>query len=110
MAVVTCYKNDGTPLKSTGAPVTRTRYALASEIDLLAGHAFVLARLIRRGSKTSSGIWRCRMSWSVECTTWGELFWLIRDPKKVRPTNCILGRRFIKTWLSIIHRPFERQI
>jgi hypothetical protein len=58
-----------TPLEppAGAAPVTRTRCALASEIGLLAGHAFVLARLIRCGSKTSSGNWRCRMSWSVEC-------------------------------------------
>jgi hypothetical protein len=107
--VFTCYKNYGTPPNSTGAPVTRTRHALASEIDLLAGHAFVLARLIRRGSKTSSGNWRCRMSWSVECTTWGELFWLIRDPKKVRPKIWILSRRSIEPQLSIIQRSLERQ-
>ena len=44
--VITCYKNYGTPPNSTGVPATRTRYALASEIDLLAGHACVLARLL----------------------------------------------------------------
>jgi hypothetical protein len=27
---------------------------------------------------------------------WGEVYWPIRDPKKVRPKNCILRRRFIK--------------
>jgi hypothetical protein len=32
-----------TPLE-TGVPSTRTRYALASKIGLLAGHACVLAR------------------------------------------------------------------
>jgi hypothetical protein len=53
--VVTCYKIYGTPPNSTGVPVTRTRYALASEIALLAGHACVLARLLRRGSKNNSG-------------------------------------------------------
>jgi hypothetical protein len=54
LSVVTCYKNYGTPLNSTGAPVTRTRYALASEIGLLTGHACVLARPLRRGSKNNS--------------------------------------------------------
>jgi hypothetical protein len=42
----------------------------------------------------------------------GEIHWLIRDAKKVRPKKCILSPRFIKTWLSnihIIHRPLERQ-
>ena len=43
---ITCYKNYGTPPNSTGVPATRTRYALASEIGLLAGHACVLARLL----------------------------------------------------------------
>ena len=39
---ITCYKNYGTPRNSTGVPATRTRYALASEIGLLAGHALCL--------------------------------------------------------------------
>ena len=46
---VTCYKNYGTwhsPPNSTGVPSTRTRYALASKIGLLAGHACVLARAL----------------------------------------------------------------
>jgi hypothetical protein len=81
---ITCYKNYGTPPSSTGVPATRTRYALASEIGLLAGHACVLAPLIRRGSKNISGNWRWRMSWSVGCTSWGEVHWLIRDLKKLR--------------------------
>ena len=59
---ITCYKNYGTQPNSTGVPATRTRYALASEIGLLAGHACVLARLLHRGSKNNSGNWRCRMS------------------------------------------------
>jgi hypothetical protein len=52
-----------TPLESL--PATRTRYALASEIGLLAGHACVLARRLHRGSKPSSNNWRWRMSWSA---------------------------------------------
>ena len=59
---ITCYKNYGTPPNSTGVPATRTSYALASEIGLLAGHACVLARALHRGSKNNSGNWRCRMS------------------------------------------------
>jgi hypothetical protein len=59
---ITCYKNYGTPPNSTGVPATRTRYALASEIGLLAGHACVLTHALHRGSKNNSGNWRCRMS------------------------------------------------
>jgi hypothetical protein len=100
---VTCYKNYGTPLNSTGAPVTRTGHALASEI-------VSWRAAVHRGPKNKSGNWRCRMSWSAGCTLWDEVYWHIRDPKKVRPKNCILSRRFIKTWLSNIHRPLLRKI
>jgi len=94
---ITCYKNYGTPPNSTGVPATRTSYALASEIGLLAGHACVLARALHRGSKNNSGNWRCRMSVVRWMHLWGEVYWPIRDPKKVRPKNCIVGRRCIKT-------------
>ena len=55
------------------------------------------APALHRGSKASSCNWRWRMSWSAGCTLWGEVYWPIRDPKKVRPKNCIVGRRCIKT-------------
>jgi hypothetical protein len=67
------------------------------------------APALHRGSKNNSGKWRWRMSWSAGCALWGEVYWAIRDAKKVRPKNCVLSPRFIKTWLSNIHCPLERQ-
>lgn len=53
---ITCYKNYGTPPNSTGVPATRTRYALASEIGLRAGHADpVRAKQTHSGPKLRFG-------------------------------------------------------
>ena len=107
--VVTCYKTYGTPLNSTGAPVTRTRYALASEIDLLAGHACVLARLLRRGSRKHSVTWRCRMSWSVRCTSWGELFWRLAysRSKEISTENLHSEPSFHRAFLALDYSSFS---
>jgi hypothetical protein len=77
-----------TPPNCTGAPVTRTGHALASEIDLIAGHTCVLARPASPWPPKNSGNWRCQVLWSVGCTSRGEVFWLIRDPKKIRRKKC----------------------
>jgi hypothetical protein len=55
----------------------------ASEIGLLAGHACVLARPLHRGN------WRCRMFVVRWMHVWGEVYWPIRDPKKVRPKTAL---------------------
>ena len=94
--VITCYKNYGTRRNSIGVPARRTRYALASEIGLRAGHACVFARSRQRGSKNNSGNWRCRMSWSAGCTFGGEVYWLIRVAKKPDAKICIMSPWFIK--------------
>jgi hypothetical protein len=60
---VTCYKNYGTPRNSTGVPATRTRYALASEIGLLAGNACVLAR--RWSPWPKKQLWQLALSHTV---------------------------------------------
>jgi hypothetical protein len=68
--VATCYKNYGTPPNSTGAPVTRTTHALASEIDLLAGHGLCLgAPLLTVAQKTNLviGIGACRGLLDARC-------------------------------------------
>jgi hypothetical protein len=85
------------PSNSTGAPVTRTRYALASEVAWPSSWTCLCL-----GSKNNCGNWRWRMSWSVGCTSWGEVNWLIRDLKELRRENCVMSPRCIKTWLSNI--------
>jgi hypothetical protein len=57
-----------------------------------------LARLFAVAQKTTLAIGVVGCSWSAGCAAlWGEVYWPIRDQKKVRPKNCMLRRRFIKT-------------
>jgi hypothetical protein len=58
---ITCYKIYGPPRNSTGVPATRTRYALASEIGLLAGHVCVLVRPLHRG-RVKKQLWQLALS------------------------------------------------
>ena len=70
MAITCYYKNYGTPPNSTGVPATRTRYALASEIGLLAGHACVLARLLFAVAQKPTlviGVGACRGPLDARC-------------------------------------------
>jgi hypothetical protein len=67
---ITCYKNYGTPRNSTGVPATRTRYALAIEIGLLAGHACVSWRArftVVQKLTLVIGVGACRGPLDVRC-------------------------------------------
>jgi hypothetical protein len=69
MAII-CYKNYGTPRNSTGVPATRTRYALASEIGLLAGHALCLgapASAVAQKPTLVIGVGACRGPMHARC-------------------------------------------
>ena len=107
--VITCYKNYGTRRNSIGVPATRTRYALASEIGLRAGHACVFARSLQRGSKNNSGNWRCRMFVVRSVHAVGRNPLANLRCKEVRREKLHHEPLVHQNWLLNIHRPLQCQ-